>query len=268
VTRAWPEALRGAIFDPLRPLLDALPADRWPTHDELTTLAQGVHTARGQPLRFVPPRPPDERERRYYELHIAETGEVQTRPENRHDLFNALVWIAFPRAKAMINDQHARILEERGEPEARRRSPERDALTLFDEGGVIVASSSPRVAELIHGFEWKELFWHRRAELQRTTRCFVFGHACYEQALDPDIGMVAKTVIVEVPGDFTLVTPPRQVAAADALLAEHFRDRVRFPSPKAMSPMPVLGVPGWHPATRDEAFYDDTAHFRSRGVRS
>ena len=43
----------------------------------------------------------------YYEVHLFETGQVQTRPDNRHDLFNALAWLAFPRTKARINAMHA-----------------------------------------------------------------------------------------------------------------------------------------------------------------
>lgn len=240
------ERLADPIFAPLRPALARLPADRWPTHAELSSLSSNV--------RFVPPRPHQDRERRYYELHIFDTGEVETRPGNWHDLFNALVWIAFPKAKAAINAQHAAILRERGEAEARHRSPERDALTLFDEGGVVVSSSSPELLQLIVDFRWKELFWHRRAELQRTTTFVCFGHACYEQALQPYIGMVAKTVLL----------PQGEV---DDLLAAHFADRANFPSPKAMPPMPVLGVPGWHPDTATESFYDDAAHFRSKGPR-
>src|SRR5690606_22316861 len=122
-----------------------------------------------------------------------DTGEVETRPENWHDLFNALVWIAFPRAKAAINAQHAALLEERGDAEARHRGPERDALTLFDEGGVVVATCAPQLMRLVRDFEWKALFWERREALVATTRFLAFGHACYEQALAPYIGMVAKT---------------------------------------------------------------------------
>jgi hypothetical protein len=55
-----------------------------------------------------------------------------------------------------------------------------------------------------------------------------------------------------------------QVAQADALLASHFADRARFRSPKMMAPMPVLGVPGWHPDTDRETFYDDPGHFRGK----
>ena len=257
--------LREPIFAPLAPALARLPSDRWPTHAELTALAEGIATARGKPLRFVPAHAPGDREtRRYYELHIDETGEVETRERNWHDLFNALAWVTFPQAKARINAQHGAILEEGGEAEARRRSPERDALTLFDEGGVIVASASASLLRLMVDFEWKELFWARRAELQEKARFLVFGHACYEQALDPYIGMVAKTVFVPVSDFFLMLPPESQLEEADRLVAGHFASRARFASPKSMAPMPVLGVPGWHFGAQDEAFYDDAQHFRSK----
>jgi len=192
------ERLKGAIFAPLAPAVARLPAGRFPTHAELTALAEGITTSRGRPLRFVAPREHTDRERRYYELHIADSGEVETRPGNWHDLFNALAWITYPQAKSRINAQHAAILEEGGDAEARNRGPERDALTLFDEGGVIVASRSPQLLRLIVDFEWKKLFWERREELADSMRFFAFGHACYEQSLEPYIGMVAKTVFVPV----------------------------------------------------------------------
>jgi len=258
------ERLAAPIFAPLAPAFARLSADRWPTNQELTALAEGVKTARGKALRFVRPREKNERERRYYEQHIADTGEVETRPENWHDLFNALTWVTYPRAKARINAQHVAILEEGGEAEARRRSPERDALTLFDEGGVIVASASAALLRLMVDFEWKELFWTRRAELLEKVRFLVFGHGCFEQALEPYLGMVAKTVFVPVSEYFLMSPPEAQLADADELVASHFASRARFGSPKSMAPMPVLGVPGWHFDLQDEAFYNDDRHFRSK----
>ena len=261
------ERLGSPPFVPLAPALSRLGENRWPTHEEITALASGVVTSRGKPVRFVPPRGHTDRERRSYELHIAATGEIETRPGNWHDLFNALVWIAFPRAKAAINGQHVAILEERGEAEAKRRSPERDALTVFDEGGVVVASSEPGMARLIVDFRWKELFWNRRAELQATTRFFAFGHALHEKALDPFIGMVAKTIFMPVEAAFPSLDTERQVAEADAFLAAHFANRANFASAKSMAPMPVLGIPGWHPSTSLESFYDDADHFRGPRAR-
>lgn len=256
--------LRGPAFAPIAPALSRLDPCRWPTHEELTALAGGIVTSRGMPVRFVPPRKQQGEGRPYYEMHIAQTGEVETRPGNWHDLFNALAWVAWPRAKAAINAQHAAMLEEGGEEEARRRSPERDALTLFDEGGVVVASSSPALLALIRDFEWKELFWHRRRELEGKVRFLAFGHSLLEKMLDPFVGIVAKTVFVPVDDLFAMLPPEAQVARADEILAAHFAARARFPSPRAMAPMPVLGIPGWCPETGREAFYDDASHFRRK----
>lgn len=263
----WSEArerLRAPIFAPLAGAIESLPSGDWPSHADLTTAAAGIVTAHGKPLRFVKPREHTDRERRYYEARIAATGEVETRERSWHDLFNALAWIAFPRSKGAINAQHAAILEEGGEAEAKCRSAERDALTLFDEGGVIVASSSPELLRLIVDFAWKELFWRRRAELDAKLRFFAFGHALLEKALDPYIGIAAKTVFVPVGELFFMSPAPAQVAAVDELVARHFSSRVRFHSPKAMAPLPVMGIPGWHPRTGEEAFYDDPVHFRSK----
>jgi hypothetical protein len=253
--------LQAPMFAPLQSAFGQLSRARWPTHEELTAVAQGITTSQGTPLRFVLPRDRTERERRYYEQHIAETGEVETRPQNWHDLFNALAWIAFPQAKAAINAQHAAILGERGEAEAKRRSSERDALTLFDEGGVAVVSTDPALFQLIVDFEWKTLFWHRRGELERHMRFLAFGHALFEKGLDPHLGMIAKTVFLPMdamPPDEALVN------SVDTALAVHFNDRARFASPKRMAPIPVLGIPGWHEATDSEAFYDDRNHFRPK----
>ena len=58
------DALRNPAFAPLAPLLDRLPADRWPVHAELTALATGITTSRDKPLRFIAPRGHTDRERR------------------------------------------------------------------------------------------------------------------------------------------------------------------------------------------------------------
>ena len=260
----WPEArerLAMPIFAPFADAIAKLPRSRWPTHDDLTQAAGNVVTSHGHLLRFAAPRARGDRDRRSYELRIAETGEVETRTQNWHDLFNALVWIAFPAAKAAINAQHCAILAERGAAEARARGPERDALTLFDEGGVAVASTDPALTKLIVDFEWKELFWRRRAQVAAKMRFVAFGHALLEKALAPHLGIVAKTIFL--PMD-PLPEEAGLAGAIDARLAAHFADRGRFASPRAMAPMPILGIPGWHPETARESFYDDRDHFRAK----
>jgi len=262
----WPEArarLAAPIFAPLRSSLARLPADRWPSDDELTALAGDIATTTGRPVRFVTP-PERPAERLSYERHIAATGEVPTRAGNWHDLFNALCWIAWPRTKARINAQHVAILGERGAEEERRRGPERDALTLFDECGIVIAASDPTLLRHIREFEWKTLFWERREEMRARLTFLAFGHATLEQALAPYIGMVAKTVFVPVDPLFHLLPVEVQVPRADELAARFFESRVRFASPRSLAPLPVLGAPGWHFADQDEAFYSDEKYFRPK----
>jgi hypothetical protein len=254
--------LRGPIFAPLSRLLEQLPRDRWPSRDELTALAQGISTGSGAPLSFVVPRGNGDPRRPCYELYIAETGCVETRAENWHDLFNALAWIAYPGAKAAINAQHVAIIEAGGAAEARQRSPARDALTLFDEGGVAVASADPELTKLMLGHEWKALFWERRAELSRSMAFFAFGHSLFEKGLAPFIGIVAKVVAFDVGRDFFAFGVESQRHEIDARLAAHFSERANFKSPRDMPVLPVLGIPGWHALTSEESFYDDTTHFR------
>ncbi|MGE0355627.1 MAG: DUF3025 domain-containing protein [Burkholderiales bacterium] len=263
----WAQAqsrLRDPLYAPLAPSLARLGGGEWPALEALNALAAGIANASGTQIRFVPAREPGGKGLPHYESRVAVSGEVETRDRNWHDLFNALAWIAFPKAKAAINAQHAAMLAEGGAAEARHRSPPRDALSLFDEGGIAIASSSPALLGLVLDFEWKELFWRRRGELAAKARFVAFGHGLFEQALEPFVGLVAKSVFVPVDDFFAMLPPEAQVARVDELLAAHFAHRPRFPSPRAMAPVPVLGIPGWHPGGEHESFYDDARHFRPK----
>jgi hypothetical protein len=204
-----------------------------------------VRTASGRPVRFVPPSADDA----YYEIRLFETGNVQTRPENLHDLFNALAWLAFPRTKARINAMHAaEIPREHG-----RRGRLRDLLTIFDEGGAIVCAP-PQLAELARDFRWKELFWVRREETARAMKVHVLGHAVLEQALQPWPGITCKAVFMEA-GTDAVDDPDAWAAAWLAALPAHA-------TPRDMAPLPIFGYPGWLPGSARAEFYDDERYFR------
>lgn len=212
--------------------------------DRLNALAEeaGLHTASGRAVRFVAPAAADA----YYEVRVFETGCVQTRPENLHDLFNALAWLAFPKTKALINAMHAaEIPGEHG-----RRGRKRDLLTLLDEGGAIVQCSDPELIELLRGFEWKALFWERRAQLKRAMRFSVLGHAILEQALRPWPGIACKALFVAADGD------------PDAAAAGWLTELAQHATPSALAPLPVFGYPGWFPGNDRAEFYEDTRYFR------
>ena len=254
-------ALGAPIFAALAPLLGRLPADRFPRHDELNALtAPSVVSGAGAPIRFVPPAPPSREFSAQYEVRIFETGEVQTRPDSWHDLFNALVWVAFPRTKAVLNRRHCEeIRARRGEP---LRGTARDVLTLFDEGGMIVATADPELGFLLRESRWKDLFWVRRADVVRSMRFYVFGHALCEKALEPYKGVTAKALILGCEPALLKAPLERQLPELDSRAADYFAGEAALTSTRTLPPLPVLGIPGWEPDNEREAYYDDRAQFR------
>ena len=254
------KALAAPIFATLRPSLARLDPGRFPGHDDLNALAgASLASGGGAPIRFVPPSPAKEPSTPY-ETRVFETGEVQTRPGNWHDLFNALVWLAFPRTKAILNRLHReQIVARRGEPQ---RGTARDVLTLFDEGGVIVACADARLARLLLDFRWKELFWTRRAEVRRSMRFHVFGHAIYEKALAPRKGVTAKALILDVSRMLLAEPVERRLAELDVRAAKYFSEPRALASTRSLAPLPILGIPGWEPANEREEYYDDASQFR------
>lgn len=251
------------MFAPLRTVGERLPQIGWPDPGVLNALADDagrVVNARGLPVRFVAQGSRSGEFREGFEQRAFLAGEVQVRALDWHDLFNALVWMTFPTTKAVINARHYEALA--AEP-AGNRPPVRDALTLFDEDGVVALSSDAGLLDLVRGFQWKELFWTRRQEVRRKMRFFLFGHALYHKALDPFVGMTGKAVLLHVADDGFVRLPLRaQVATADRMLAAHVWDRACMNHGRELSPLPVLGVPGWWAAGEQEGFYDDTGYFR------
>lgn len=256
-------ALDAPIFTALAPLLGRLPPDRFPRHDELNALTvPSVVSGGGARIRFVRPAALSKKLSGHYEAHVFETGEVQTRPDNWHDLFNALVWLAFPKTKAVLNRHHyEEIRARRGDP---LRGTARDVLTLFDEGGIVVASADTELSALMLESRWKELFWRRRANVLQSMRFYVFGHAIYEKALEPYKGVTAKALIFDCEPALLEAPPGRQLPELDARAADYFSGTQALASTRNLSPLPILGIPGWEPANEREAYYDDRAQFRPR----
>jgi hypothetical protein len=260
-------AERSPMFEPLRAAASELHTPYWPGCDDLNRIIQSrrkpVLTAGGLPLRFVEQqlRQPSFEDK--FEPRIFRRGEAQFRSCNWHDLLNALVWLTFPRAKAALNRRQYNELERQRASGAPNRGPAQDALTLFDEGGVIVAAADPALGALLSGFAWKELFWRRRAEVGRSMRFCLFGHALYEKALAPFVGVTGRGVIFEITAGFLAMPLQQQLAELDARLAGYIDDPARFSGTRELAPVPVLGVPGWCVDNDRAEYYDDNpGYFR------
>ncbi|MGQ0578939.1 MAG: DUF3025 domain-containing protein [Betaproteobacteria bacterium] len=254
---------RSAMFAPLRPVAAGLPPIGWPDVEMLNALAEDlgrrIVNAQGMRVRFVPQAPKSKSFDAAFEPRTYLRGEVQVRALNWHDLFNALVWMTFPTTKAVINARHYESMTAAGRG---NRPPQRDALTLFDEDGVVVVSSDAALLEPVRAFRWKELFWQRRDAVKAQVRFSVFGHALFSKAMQPFIGLTGKAVLLQVPQAVLELDEAAHIAELDRRLAMHIWNRERFCRGRELFPLPVLGVPGWWSANEREGFYDDTAYFR------
>lgn len=171
--RVWRRSPR---FAPLAGALGRFDgAEAWPE------VAAYDHPA--APVRFVPqvrvdpgvPGAPS------YDARIVLRGEVPTRAACWHDLFNAMVWCAFPRSKAALHGrQHAHARAAAGAPGGNRGRAQ-DRLTMIDEGGVILvapAAEHPRIAVELAALE---PIRRLPAEVEVAgARALLFGHALYE----------------------------------------------------------------------------------------
>lgn len=259
---------RSPMFGPLRAHAPASFPEQWPNlpvlQDWLDRRGTPVCVASGKPLRVVPQARKLARPEDRYEERMFRRGELQVRPDNWHDLLNFMVWLTFPRAKAALNARHHAALEERKSTGAANRGPAEDALTLFDEGGVIVATVSQELVDLLRGFAWKELFWRRREAVAANMRFFLFGHALYEKALRPFIGITGRGLCFDVGHRFFCAPLEAQLAELDARVAVHIGAPDRLTAPRDLAVVPILGVPGWCADNEVESYYDNIDYFRPR----
>lgn len=257
---------RSPMFEPLRARGVALNVARWPTLDEMQALLDSrrppVITGGGAALRFVAQSKRPKTFEEKYEARIYLKGEVQMRGGNWHDLFNALVWLTFPRAKAALNARHYRALEQQQAAGTPNRGPVQDAMTLFDESGVIVTASNGELLRQLREFRWKELFWHNRARIEPEMRFYVFGHALHEKALRRHSRLTGHGILLAVEGDFFSLPSTAQLERLDAMLEQRLLDTGTLNATRELAPLPVLGVPGWCADNEREQYYDDTGYFR------
>ncbi|MDF0605175.1 DUF3025 domain-containing protein [Neisseriaceae bacterium TC5R-5] len=245
------------LYQPIRTVASLLSLDDWPTqqdYDQLLQRARAHAPTLATRLRFVCDLIPDS----YYEQHIAAHGEVPTRSRNWHDWFNALSWLAWPHSKQALNERHLRAIAN-GE---KRRGPRRDAATLLDECGVIVAISDDAIGQLLQQMQWQALFITQRQSWQQQISVHTLGHALFESGLAPYIGWCGKALLLHVNPDFFSLAPQQQQQQLDQQLARQLADDHFLSSPLSLCPLPLLGIPGWYPPNEDPSFYLNHHYFR------
>lgn len=268
--------LKATAFEPLHPVIARMHAGHFPTLPECNALLlahePSIKVHNGTSLLFVPQEYGKLEFEAQYEPRCYLKGEVPTRADNWHDLLNALVWLTFPKAKAAINGRHYAALTQAALPEgSSERGAVRDAITLLDESGVIVPYADDDSAELLRGFRWKELLWHRREQLDanhfdglRTGMGFyIFGHGLYEKALNPYVGMTGQGLLLPVEKAFFTWSLERRLAHLDEQLAAYLSNAENARNTRELSPVPLLGIPGWSADNEMATYYDNTDYFRA-----
>lgn len=150
-------------------------------------------------VRFVVQAPTPRRRRPLpatmrYNGQVATQGVVPTRANSVHDLFNALVWAAFPLAKRALHErQHAAQGQQGEAPGYWVRSREQDWLSMLDEGGMVMVGDTS----------------------------LLFGHALAEHLI---AGIQARPLWVRIPE----MAPPDQ-ALAEWLRAGHWGSSAPLP---------------------------------------
>lgn len=259
--------LKMPSFVPLHPCLANFETEGFPTLQDCNSLLAGylptITVHNGQPLRFVPQKYGKLPFEEQYEPRCYLKGEVPTRENNWHDLLNALVWLTFPKSKAAINTRHYQALtDEMNLDTSSQRGAVRDTNTLLDESGVIVACAENELGELLKSFQWKELFWKKRAQVRAGMGFYLFGHGLYEKTLRPYVGMTGQGLLLPVEKAFFDWPLDRQMAHLDRLLADYLSSAAHCCSTRELTPVPLLGVPGWTEESEDEPYYDNARYFR------
>lgn len=248
------------LFRAFEPFARPLRTPTWPGPEDFTRVCAEFCIRSGlelSPLSFRAMQKKSRREKRssvelerLYDGSITLSGEVPCLRESYHDLLNAIVFCAFPRAKRALHARQFRALktwlQENGvlgdETSAPRlpgaRSREQDALTIFDEGGTVL------------------LFTERAHEKWRGARTrlsledfgpdqvlpLLFGHALLEHLVEGQRALRSSGVVMVLPepkGELLALAGEKDVlelfAYVDARLAERLEDPKEFRLPGADS---------------------------------
>lgn len=186
-----------------------------------------------------------------YEHAVARAAVVPTRRNDLHDACNALAWLGFPRAKAALNAVHVR---DGATAAANRRNRARDAATLLDESGLLLACADEALVALLRAHRWRELFVARAGDVARHVRPFALGHGLLAKLQRPYRALTAHLLVLPLPAE-RATADDVDAAAAAAIAAPSL-------APAQLATLPVAALPGWDAEGLGVALFDDAKVFR------
>ena len=237
----------------------------WVTLADALAQSQQIKNYQNQLIRFAPQRL---NTKQAYELGIAQTGVVTCRTaaagfsgaQERHDWYNALMWLQFPRTKALLNQLQAGASLEQiaNDHPSGSRGALRDALTVFDENALILCHDNPTLIASLRNKQWTTALHTRRSEWGHSIKPLVFGHALAQKLDQPFKSITAHAYVLPVPEqDLFNLDQARIDAALHTSLAQ-----INWPE-KPFLPLPVMGIPHWSELNEDINFYNDPKVFRA-----
>jgi len=250
------------LFSDLKSLLANKAWTNWPDCNELNQLMDAdVINQQGHQLTLVEQTDKLLSDGLYYEERIYLHAQVPTRPCSWHDFFNAMIYILFPKVKQEINRLHYQDIVSSGKI---KRTKCRNALTLLDECGVVIAYCDDKQKEALTEQFWHQAFVANRSQWGDNIAGFIIGHANYEKALAPYIGFTAKALFVKVEPEFFSRDKFDQYRQLDTMVAQELE--TLMVDNRHLYPLPILGVPHWWPDNINPNFYDNVDYFRPKRI--
>ena len=172
-----------------------------------------------------------------------------------------MIRVLFPQTKKLLNLLH--IEEIKNQPDS-MRTKARDAITHLDESGIIIVSSQTSLLEGLKQHQWLEIFYQQSDLWSKQISAYIFGHGIYEKALHPFIGFTGKMYAIQVEQAFFDLDKRQQYKQLDQLLAEDIKQSNALKNNQKLSPLPVLGIPGWYEQNKQKSFYLNEEYFRTK----
>jgi len=249
-----PQLYHSKITKQLSPLIKLFEKhEDWPSIDNYKTIFKQFNLN----IKPVPQSEFISQFEEQYESRIYLKNELQTRIHNWHDFFNVMIWLKFPTTKKALNSLHYKSSILR--PKGSNRSTLENRITQFDECGAVIISNDKYLLDLIKNHQWGEIFIHNREQFSKNLECVIFGHAIFEKALKPYIGMTCHCILLhneEILND----VQSGNVVKLDQYLANYWLQSIAN-HPKKFHAFPVLGIPDyWSPQNIE--FYENKSYFR------
>lgn len=252
-------------FDHLNTLVELDEWQSWPSCEGLQSLfPRPVSNLNGLAISFVDQEKEVDYSAVAYETYVYETGKVPTRKHSWHDVFGALTWSLFPKSKARLNSLHYHDIKQQQNNE---RSKLRNALTLFDECGVVLVTENSELIEALRNHQWLTAFWQMRdcwhSAAKSGVLVYNFGHANYEMLTKPFIGLTGKILAINKSAEMGQLPLNVQYRLLDEALDKVIIDGALQDNSK-LTPLPLLGIPGWHDDNQKQEYYLNTDYFRPK----